>query len=134
MDHFYGWQADFEARWQPLTDKQFADYFKLWADKVGFVYPNTVAEHRQVAPTAAFVASPNPAGGPVTLTFGRQATTVSLSIYSVSGRLLERIYTGPAAAGQRVTWDGVGYGAGTYLAVLCTPQGVQSLKVVRKAS
>lgn len=80
---------------------------------------------------------PNPFNGSTVIPFSLASTTrVGLAIFSPTGQLLRRLWSGSLRAGQhQLAWDGRndnGHAAasGTYLYVLSTPTGVLKRKLV----
>jgi hypothetical protein len=65
---------------------------------------------------------PNPFNGATQIVFAARAdAAVSLAVYDISGRLVERLFSGKAREGEyRIPWDAAGMSSGTYF---CRLQG-----------
>ena len=80
-------------------------------------------------------AYPNPFTSDVTLTFNLpQAGAYSLAVYDVTGRLVEQLPGGTAAAGepQQRTWAAARYASGLYLLRLSSAGGTQQLRLTKQ--
>jgi hypothetical protein len=84
--------------------------------------------------TLALAGYPNPARGPMNLSFWMQSQgAVDLSLYDVAGRRIASLLSGPTSVGPHaVAWDprSVEAAPGVYFAVLTTPQGEARQRVV----
>ncbi|RZL04678.1 MAG: T9SS type A sorting domain-containing protein, partial [Hymenobacter sp.] len=90
-------------------------------------------EEAVAALPAALSSYPNPFTGSTTLTFTlAQSQTYEVAIYDVQGRLIQRLSTGQATAGQpvHVEWTAATVPAGFYLARLTTGTLVQNVKLI----
>ena len=80
-------------------------------------------------------AHPNPFTTEVTLRFTlSQASSYSLAVYDMTGRLVEQLPSGQAAAGeaQQLTWATAHYASGLYLLCLRSAAGIQQLRLVKQ--
>nr|WP_157886836.1 cellulose binding domain-containing protein [Hymenobacter sp. PAMC 26628] len=78
---------------------------------------------------------PNPFTGSTTLAFAlAQGAAYQLDVYDGTGRLVQHLATGQAAAGElvRTEWQATGLAPGLYLARLTTGGTVQNLKLVKQ--
>ncbi|TPG64577.1 FG-GAP-like repeat-containing protein [Hymenobacter nivis] len=94
-----------------------------------------VTTERLGAESLAAQAYPNPFTTEVTLSFTLpQAGTYSLAVYDVTGRLVEQLPGGQAAAGeaQQLTWTTARYASGFYLLRLRSAAGTQQLRLVKQ--
>jgi len=102
----------------------------------------TAIEDKAVAPPvikdfAILKGYPNPFNGQLTLqiTLSRRFTA-QLQIYDLNGRLVRDLFSGTLSAGQhQFRWDALNnwnmpVASGLYLAILKTPEGIKSLKII----
>jgi hypothetical protein len=96
------------------------------------VLQSSVPESRGVASSFAYSASPNPFNSSTRLVFTLpRAGSVSLDIFDITGRLVERLSAGRRDAGPHVVdWQADGLPSGVYLARLSSPGNVQTRKLL----
>ena len=75
---------------------------------------------------------PSPVSGTTTINFTLAETgPVSLSVYDLSGRLVDTVVDGELEAGPHAcVWDASGRSAGVYLYTLATPDGSLTRRLV----
>ncbi|MCD4706151.1 MAG: T9SS type A sorting domain-containing protein, partial [Candidatus Sabulitectum sp.] len=95
--------------------------------------PETGIESEEPSAVITLGVSPNPFSSSVNISFDiPEAAPVELSVYDLSGRVVERLISGSAASGEHLSvWNpGVSVPAGCYMARLSTSCGSTSVMCV----
>ena len=110
------------------------DYSTPTGESQAYIYFNSAGIEEQNLPSKISYLNcyPNPFNARTTISFAiEKAGDVEVTIYDISGRLVETVAKGYYNAGKySVSWNADKYSSGVYLARLMTDSGVQSIRMV----